>query len=61
MFQLRDRLTNLLLAAVDVVVNLFRIVKPQVQVYNLDDIPLINARVYPTERMDYLFLKRAFD
>ena len=54
MFQLRDRLTNL-------APDLFRVVKPQAQVYNLDGIPLINARAYPTERMDYLFLKRAFD
>ena len=54
MFQLRDRLTNL-------APDLFRVVKPQAQVYNLDGIPLINARVYPTERIDYLFLKRAFD
>lgn len=40
---------------------IFKTVKPQAQVYNLDGIPLINARVYPTERIDYVFLKRAFD
>jgi Undecaprenyl-phosphate glucose phosphotransferase len=41
--------------------DIFNIVKPQAQVYNLDGIPLINARVYPTERIAYAFLKRVFD
>jgi Undecaprenyl-phosphate glucose phosphotransferase len=41
--------------------DVFKIVQPQAQIYDLDGIPLVNARVYPTERVQYLFLKRAFD
>jgi Undecaprenyl-phosphate glucose phosphotransferase len=46
---------------VRIVPDLFNIVKPLAQILNLDGIPLINARVYPSERVEYLFLKRVFD
>lgn len=37
------------------------VAKSHSQVYSLGGIPLVNARIYPTERIDYVFLKRMFD
>jgi Undecaprenyl-phosphate glucose phosphotransferase len=46
---------------VRIVPDLFPLIQSDTQVYDLDGIPLINVRLYPTEYLRYAILKRAFD
>jgi len=46
---------------VRIVPDLFPLIQSDTQVYDLDGIPLINVRVYPTEYLRYAILKRFFD
>jgi exopolysaccharide biosynthesis polyprenyl glycosylphosphotransferase len=46
---------------VRIVPDLLPLVQAETQMYDLDGIPLINARLYPTEFFEYVVLKRAFD
>lgn len=41
--------------------DLLPLVQSETQVYDLDGLPLINVRLYPTEYFGYVFLKRALD
>jgi Undecaprenyl-phosphate glucose phosphotransferase len=47
--------------SVRIVPDLFPLVQSDTQVYDLDGIPLINVRFYPTEYLRYAILKRVFD
>jgi exopolysaccharide biosynthesis polyprenyl glycosylphosphotransferase len=46
---------------VRIVPDLFPMVQADTQIYDLDGIPLVNARLYPTEYFGYAVLKRTFD
>jgi Undecaprenyl-phosphate glucose phosphotransferase len=46
---------------VRIVPDLFPLVQTDTQVHNLDGIPLVNVRHYPTENFRYAVLKRLFD
>ena len=46
---------------VRVVPDLFPLVQADTQIYDLDGIPIINARLYPTDYWCYAVLKRSFD
>jgi Undecaprenyl-phosphate glucose phosphotransferase len=46
---------------VRIVPDLFPLIQSDTQVYDLDGIPLINVRLYPTEYLRYAILKRIFD
>jgi len=46
---------------VRIVPDLFPLIQSDTQVYDLDGIPLINVRLYPTEYLRYAILKRVFD
>jgi len=46
---------------VHLVPDLFPLIQSDTQVYDLDGLPLINVRLYPTECFGYVFLKRTFD
>ena len=46
---------------VKIVPDLFPLIQSDTQVYDLDGIPLINVRLYPTEYLRYAILKRVFD
>jgi len=46
---------------VRIVPDLLPLVQAETQMYDLDGIPLINARLYPTELFEYVVLKRIFD
>jgi exopolysaccharide biosynthesis polyprenyl glycosylphosphotransferase len=41
--------------------DLFPLIRTDTQIYDLDGIPLVNARLYPTEYFGYVVFKRAFD
>jgi len=47
--------------SVRIIPDLFPLVQSDTQVYDLDGIPLINVRLYPTEYLRYAILKRVFD
>ena len=44
-----------------IVPDLFPLIQSDTQVYDLDGIPLVNVRLYPTEYLRYAILKRVFD
>jgi Undecaprenyl-phosphate glucose phosphotransferase len=46
---------------VRIVPDLFPLIQTDTQIYDLDGIPLVNARLYPTEYLGYVVFKRAFD
>ncbi|HEX5413011.1 MAG TPA: undecaprenyl-phosphate glucose phosphotransferase [Terriglobia bacterium] len=46
---------------VRIVPDLFPLIRTDTQVHNLDGIPLVNVRHYPTENFSYAVLKRLFD
>lgn len=46
---------------VRIVPDLFPLIQSDTQVYDLDGIPLINVRLYPTEYLGYAIVKRIFD
>ena len=46
---------------VRIVPDLFPLIQADTQIYDLDGIPLVNARLYPTEFFEYVVFKRAFD
>ena len=46
---------------VRIVPDLFPLIQADTQIYDLDGIPLVNARLYPTEFFGYVVFKRAFD
>ena len=46
---------------VRIVPDLFPLIRTDTQIYDLDGIPLVNARLYPTEYFGYVVVKRAFD
>lgn len=46
---------------VRIVPDLFPLIQTDTQVYDLDGIPLINVRLYPTEYLRYAVLKRIFN
>ena len=46
---------------VRIVPDLFPLIQSDTQVYDLDGIPLVNVRLYPTEYLRYAILKRVFD
>lgn len=46
---------------VRIVPDLFPLIQTDTQVHNLDGIPLVNVRHYPTENFRYAVLKRLFD
>lgn len=46
---------------VRIVPDLFPLIQTDTQVHNLDGIPLVNVRSYPTENFSYAVLKRLFD
>ena len=47
--------------SVRIVPDLFPLIQTDTQIYDLDGIPLVNARLYPTEYFGYIVFKRAFD
>jgi Undecaprenyl-phosphate glucose phosphotransferase len=47
--------------SVRIVPDLFPLIQSDTQVYDLDGIPLINVRLYPTEYIRYAVVKRIFD
>jgi len=47
--------------SVRIVPNLFPLIQSDMQVYDLDGIPLVNARLYPAEYFGYVVFKRVFD
>ena len=65
--QAKDLATRLILECenqginVRVVPDLFPLIQTDTQVHNLDGIPLVNVRHYPTENFRYAVLKRLFD
>jgi len=44
-----------------IVPDLFPLIQTDTQIYDFDGIPLVNARMYPTELIGYILVKRAFD
>jgi Undecaprenyl-phosphate glucose phosphotransferase len=44
-----------------IVPDLSPLIRTETQVYDLDGIPLVNARLYPTEYFAYIVIKRLFD
>lgn len=46
---------------VRIVPDLSPLIRAETQVYDLDGIPLVNARLYPTEYFGYAVIKRLFD
>jgi exopolysaccharide biosynthesis polyprenyl glycosylphosphotransferase len=46
---------------VRIVPDLFPLIRTETQIYDFDGIPLVNARLYPTEFIEYVVFKRAFD
>jgi Undecaprenyl-phosphate glucose phosphotransferase len=46
---------------VRIVPDLFPIIQTDMRIYELDGIPLVNARIYPAESLGYVVFKRAFD
>jgi len=48
-------------ASVRIVPGLFPFIQTDTQIYNFDGIPLVNARLYPTEFLGYVVIKRLFD
>ncbi len=46
---------------VRIVPDLFPLIHSDTQVYDLDGIPLVNVRLYPTENLRYAVIKRVFD
>jgi Undecaprenyl-phosphate glucose phosphotransferase len=46
---------------VRIIPDLFPLIQSDTQVYDLDGIPLVNVRLYPTEYLRYAILKRVFD
>jgi Undecaprenyl-phosphate glucose phosphotransferase len=46
---------------VRLVPDLFPLIQTDTQIYDLDGIPLVNVRLYPTEYFGYVVCKRAFD
>ncbi len=46
---------------VRIVPDLFPLIHSDTQVYDLDGIPLVNVRLYPTEYLRYAVIKRVFD
>ena len=46
---------------VRIIPDLFPLIQSDTQVYDLDGIPLVNVRLYPTEYLRYAVLKRVFD
>ena len=65
--QANDLATRLILECenqginVRIVPDLFPLIQTDTQVHNLDGIPLVNVRHYPTENFSYSVLKRLFD
>ena len=47
--------------SVRIVPDLFPLIRTDTQIYDLDGIPLVNVRLYPTEYLAYVVLKRVFD
>ena len=47
--------------SVRIVPDLFPLIQTDVQIYDLDGIPLVNARLYPNEYFGYVVFKRVFD
>jgi Undecaprenyl-phosphate glucose phosphotransferase len=47
--------------SVRIVPDLFPLIQTDMRVYELDGIPLVNARLYPAESFGYVVFKRAFD
>jgi len=47
--------------SVRIVPDLFPVIQTDMRIYELDGIPLVNARLYPAESFGYVVLKRAFD
>jgi Undecaprenyl-phosphate glucose phosphotransferase len=46
---------------VRIVPDLFPLIRMDTQIYDFDGIPLVNARLYPTEFVEYILIKRIFD
>lgn len=46
---------------VRIVPDLFPLIRTETQIYDFDGIPLVNARLYPTEFFGYVVFKRTFD
>ena len=46
---------------VRIVPDLFPLIRTETQIYDFDGIPLVNARLYPTEYVGYMVFKRTFD
>jgi Undecaprenyl-phosphate glucose phosphotransferase len=46
---------------VRIVPDLFPLIQSDMRIYELDGIPLVNARLYPAESFGYVVFKRAFD
>ena len=46
---------------VRIVPDLFPLIQADTQIYDFDGIPLVNARLYPTEFLGYVVFKRVFD
>jgi Undecaprenyl-phosphate glucose phosphotransferase len=46
---------------VRIVPDLFPLIQTDTQIYDFDGIPLVNARMYPTEFIGYIVVKRTFD
>ena len=44
-----------------IVPDLFPLIRTDTQIYDFDGIPLVNARLYPTEFVEYILIKRIFD
>jgi Undecaprenyl-phosphate glucose phosphotransferase len=65
--QANDLATRLILECenqginVRIVPDLFPLIQTDTQIHNLDGIPLVNVRHYPTENFSYAVLKRLFD
>lgn len=47
--------------SVRIVPDLFPLIQTDMRIYELDGIPLVNARLYPAESFGYVVFKRAFD
>lgn len=46
---------------VRIVPDLFPLIRTDTQIYDLDGIPMVNARLYPNEYLSYAVFKRGFD
>jgi Undecaprenyl-phosphate glucose phosphotransferase len=46
---------------VRIVPDLYPLIQADTQIYDFDGIPLVNARLYPTEFIGYIVVKRTFD